>query len=80
MTLFTSRSCKKTVEVRKSTIEQLTIRLPLTGTVRNVRSVESGPLTFATEVAPPVLKKMGFAAVATFTTKLGLNDIICLRI
>lgn len=57
-------------------IEELKVRLPVTKTVRNARSVENGPLEFSIDEAPDALKKIGFESVVTFTTKLGLNDVI----
>ena len=57
-------------------IDALTVRLPLTGSVKTVRSVENGPLDFNVVPAEAALRAMGYANVATFTTALGVNDII----
>jgi len=60
-------------------IEGLTVRVPLAKPVQVVRSVEHGPLRFTEEQASPALRVQGYASVAVFTTRLGLNDIILLE-
>jgi hypothetical protein len=60
-------------------IEGLTVRVPLVKPARVVRSVEHGPLPFTEERASPSLRVRGYNAVAVFTTRLGLNDIILLE-
>jgi hypothetical protein len=57
-------------------IEALTVRIPLANPARSVRSVERGPLSFTDEPASPALQGQGYSAVAAFTTRLDLNDLI----
>jgi hypothetical protein len=60
-------------------IEALTVRIPLARPARTVRSVERGPLLFRDEPASPTLRGEGYSAVAVFTTRLDLNDLILLE-
>jgi len=60
-------------------IEALTVRIPLAKPARTVRSVERGPLLFRDEPASPTLRGEGYSAVAVFTTRLDLNDLILLE-
>ena len=60
-------------------VEALTVRLPLARPVQTVRSVERGPLPFATEQASPTLQAQGYGSVAVFATRLDLNDLILLE-
>ncbi len=56
-------------------IPQLDIRIPMSRPVKQVRSIESGPLQFSVEPSA----SRGFTNVVTFTVPLNLTDIIVLE-
>jgi len=54
----------------------LEIRLPVKLAPKQVRSLEKGPLKFATERASPTLARQGYPQVVVCTVGLELNDVV----
>ena len=57
-------------------ISRLEIRLPVKLAPKQVRSLEKGPLKFATERASPTLARQGYPQVVVCTVGLELNDVV----
>lgn len=60
-------------------IDNLSVLLPVAQDVKSVRSIENGPLKFSQGRAAERYQKAGFASTVSFTTKLGINDIVLIE-